>query len=231
MRTPQLYIARMEPYRLSDLDRFLGSIRGDRLVQITPIGNMQAGRDLEIIRIGSPMPLITVRPRARAPVGVREQLGRAGPDPAAAERRRRIPAVSARLQRQRAAHGEQGWRGEGADTIQPPRQGSQSRLEQAGESRARTENAALERWLEAAIAPAGALTWRWSCTTTAPGVPTSAARRFRSSIVISPAWRSSRSCCAKKPGSPKEPHQRRVPQQRHARGQLARALRHRRRRP
>jgi zinc carboxypeptidase len=66
MRTPQLYVARMEPYRLSDLDRFLGSIRGNRLVQITPIGKTVAGRDLEIIRIGSPDAPYHVFVRARA---------------------------------------------------------------------------------------------------------------------------------------------------------------------
>ena len=66
MRTPQLYVARMEPYRLSDLDRFLGSIRGNRLVQITPIGRTVAGRDLEIVRIGSPDAPYHVFVRARA---------------------------------------------------------------------------------------------------------------------------------------------------------------------
>ena len=65
------------------------SIRGNRLVQITPIGKTVAGRDLEIVRIGNPDALSRVRPRAGAPVGIGQQLGRAGPDPAAAERRRR----------------------------------------------------------------------------------------------------------------------------------------------
>src|SRR5687767_10734166 len=54
MRTAQLYVARMEPYRLSDLERLLGSIRGNRLVQIAPIGRTVAGRDLEIVRLGNP---------------------------------------------------------------------------------------------------------------------------------------------------------------------------------
>jgi Zinc carboxypeptidase len=66
MRTPQLYVARMEPYRLSDLDRLLGSIRGHRLVQITPIGKTVSGRDLEIIRIGNPDAPYRVFVRARA---------------------------------------------------------------------------------------------------------------------------------------------------------------------
>jgi hypothetical protein len=66
MRTPQLYVARMEPYRLSDLERFLGSIRASRLVQITPIGKTVAGRDLEIVRIGNPAAPYRVFVRARA---------------------------------------------------------------------------------------------------------------------------------------------------------------------
>ena len=44
----------------------LASIRGDRLVQITPIGKTVAGRDLEIIRIGSPDAPYHVFVRARA---------------------------------------------------------------------------------------------------------------------------------------------------------------------
>jgi zinc carboxypeptidase len=66
MRTPQLYVARIEPYRLSDLDRFLESIRRNRLVQITTIGKTVAGRDLEIVHIGSPDAPYRVFVRARA---------------------------------------------------------------------------------------------------------------------------------------------------------------------
>ena len=66
MRTPQLYVARIEPYRLSDLDRFLDSIRRNRLVQITPIGKTVAGRDLEIVGMGSPDAPYHVFVRARA---------------------------------------------------------------------------------------------------------------------------------------------------------------------
>jgi hypothetical protein len=66
MRTSQLYVARVEPYRLSDLERFLGSIRASRLVQITPIGKTVAGRELEIVRIGNPDAPYRVFVRARA---------------------------------------------------------------------------------------------------------------------------------------------------------------------
>lgn len=66
MRTSQLYVARIEPYRLSDLERFLGSIRASRVVQITPIGKTVAGRELEIVRIGNPDAPYRVFVRARA---------------------------------------------------------------------------------------------------------------------------------------------------------------------
>ena len=66
MRASQLYVARIEPYRLSDLERFLGSIRASRVVQITPIGKTVAGRELEIVRIGNPDAPYRVFVRARA---------------------------------------------------------------------------------------------------------------------------------------------------------------------
>ena len=78
--------------------------------------------------------------------------------------------------------------------------------------------------------PADSRISRWSCTTTATAGCTSAGRRCRSSIVISRAWRSSRSCCAADVVH-RRVDQCRVPQQRHARRRLARALRHRRGRP
>jgi hypothetical protein len=47
-----LYLARMQPYRLSELERLLSSIRTHPRVAITPIGKTVAGRPLEIVRIG-----------------------------------------------------------------------------------------------------------------------------------------------------------------------------------
>jgi hypothetical protein len=66
MRGPKLYVARIEPYRLSDLDRLLASIRRNRSVQISPIGTTVAGRDLEMVRIGDPAAPYRVFVRARA---------------------------------------------------------------------------------------------------------------------------------------------------------------------
>ncbi|MCX7047869.1 MAG: M14 family zinc carboxypeptidase [Candidatus Sumerlaeota bacterium] len=66
MPGPKLYVARLEPYRLSDLDRLLAAIRPNPLVQITPIGKTVEGRELEIIRIGDPNATYRVFIRARA---------------------------------------------------------------------------------------------------------------------------------------------------------------------
>lgn len=54
MPGPKLYVARVEPYRSSDLETFLKEIRTNRFVETTPIGKTVAGRQLEIVRVGDP---------------------------------------------------------------------------------------------------------------------------------------------------------------------------------
>ncbi len=66
MKGTTLHVARMEPYRLSDLERLLGAIRAHHLVRIDPIGKTVGGRQLEIIRIGDPTAPYRVFVRARA---------------------------------------------------------------------------------------------------------------------------------------------------------------------
>jgi hypothetical protein len=66
MPGPRLHVARMQPYRLSDLDRLLGAIRSHRLVKIESIGRTVGGRELEIVRIGNPAAPHHVFVRARA---------------------------------------------------------------------------------------------------------------------------------------------------------------------
>ena len=66
MLGPRLYVARIEPYRISDLERLLATIRENSLVQITPIGQTVQGRELEIVRIGNPRAPYRVFIRARA---------------------------------------------------------------------------------------------------------------------------------------------------------------------
>jgi hypothetical protein len=62
----RLYVARLEPYRLSDLDRLIESIRKNPLVQIESIGKTSGGRSLDIVRIGNPRAPYRVFVRARA---------------------------------------------------------------------------------------------------------------------------------------------------------------------
>jgi hypothetical protein len=52
MERDTLYLTRLEPYRLSDLDRLLAEIRGHPRIEITPIGRTVEGRELEVIRVG-----------------------------------------------------------------------------------------------------------------------------------------------------------------------------------
>jgi hypothetical protein len=66
MQGPELHVARVEPYRLSDLARFLESIRANPRVEIRTIGKTVEGRDLEIIRIGDASASRRVFLRARA---------------------------------------------------------------------------------------------------------------------------------------------------------------------
>jgi hypothetical protein len=66
MTGPRLHVARMEPYRLSDLERLLASIRSHPRVRIEPIGRTVGGRQIEIVRIGSQSAPYRVFLRARA---------------------------------------------------------------------------------------------------------------------------------------------------------------------
>lgn len=66
MPGPKLYVARVEPYRLSDLDQLLASIQKNPLVEVTPIGKTVEGRQLEIVRVGNANAPYRVFMRARA---------------------------------------------------------------------------------------------------------------------------------------------------------------------
>ncbi len=62
----QLFVASVEPYRISDLDKLLVEIKGNPWVDIMNIGNTVEGRPLEIIRVGNPDAPYSVFIRARA---------------------------------------------------------------------------------------------------------------------------------------------------------------------
>lgn len=66
MTGPRIYVARVEPYRLSDLDRWLAAVKKNPLAEVTVIGKTVEGRDLEIVRIGDPEAANHVFVRARA---------------------------------------------------------------------------------------------------------------------------------------------------------------------
>lgn len=66
MPGPELYVARAEPYRLSDLERWLEAIGKNPLVEISKIGETAEGRGLEIVRVGRPEAPYRVFLRARA---------------------------------------------------------------------------------------------------------------------------------------------------------------------
>jgi hypothetical protein len=66
MPGPRLYVARVEPYRLSDLDAWLATLRRNPLVHVTPIGKTVQGRPLEIVRVGRPRAPYRAFVRARA---------------------------------------------------------------------------------------------------------------------------------------------------------------------
>jgi hypothetical protein len=73
MPADALFVARAEPYRLSDLNRFIDEIKANPLVKISIIGKTVQGRDLEVIRVGRDSAPNRVFLRARAhpwePVG------------------------------------------------------------------------------------------------------------------------------------------------------------------
>lgn len=66
MPGPILYLARVEPYRVSDLNRLLDGIRSHPMVEVTSIGKTVTGQPLEIIQLGNPAAPHRVFLRARA---------------------------------------------------------------------------------------------------------------------------------------------------------------------
>ena len=232
MRGPELYVARMEPYRLSDLDRLLESIRSHPLVRITTIGKTAEGRDLEIVRIGNPAAPYRVFVRARAhpweagsnwvAEGLIQRLLK---DDAEAKRFLRLYSVNVlpMANKDGVARGRTRFNLRGKDLNR--------NWDKPADPELAPENAALERWLEGEIAagrrPHLALELHndgnGRLHVSRPPVPQLERHLARMAIfeelLRSKTWFTEGS------------HQRRVPQQRHARRRLARALRHRRGRP
>jgi len=66
MEGDRLYLASLEPYRISDLEKFLLEIGDNPLVHIDTIGRTSEGRSLEMVRVGNPNAAHRVFLRARA---------------------------------------------------------------------------------------------------------------------------------------------------------------------
>jgi hypothetical protein len=66
MEGESLYIAGVEPYRLSDLEKLLAEIRNHPLININQIGKTVEGRPLEMIRLGNPNAPYRIFLRGRA---------------------------------------------------------------------------------------------------------------------------------------------------------------------
>jgi len=66
MDSDRLFLARIEPYRLSDLEAWIRSLRSQARVAVTTIGKTVEGRPLEIIRVGDETAPHRVLIRARA---------------------------------------------------------------------------------------------------------------------------------------------------------------------
>jgi hypothetical protein len=66
MKSDKLYVASVEPYRLSDLEKLKTEISRNPLVEISTIGKTVEGRPLEIIRVGNTDAPYRIFLRARA---------------------------------------------------------------------------------------------------------------------------------------------------------------------
>jgi len=64
--TDVLYVARLEPYRISDLENWKRGLAGKPLVDIQPIGATVEGRELEMVRVGNPAAPYRILLRARS---------------------------------------------------------------------------------------------------------------------------------------------------------------------
>ncbi|MBN2132795.1 MAG: succinylglutamate desuccinylase/aspartoacylase family protein [Sedimentisphaerales bacterium] len=148
-----LYMARLEPYRLSDLERLQREIRGPPRVEIITIGKTVQGRELEIIRIGDPNAPHRVLLRARAHPwesggnwvveGLIERLLRDDAD-AARFGREFCVYVMPMANKDGVAHGRTRFNMMGADLNR--------KWDQSPDPRVNPENYALEAWLETMVA-------------------------------------------------------------------------------
>ena len=148
-----LYVARMQPYRLSDLERLIAEVRTSPLAAVTTIGRTAQGRDLELLRIGDEAAPRRVFVRARAHPweagsswvvhGLIERLLRDDAE-ARAWRRRYVLYVLPMANKDGVARGGTRFNVLGRDLNR--------NWDRPADALTSPENAALERWLEGMIA-------------------------------------------------------------------------------
>ena len=153
MPGPSLFVARMQPYRLSDLDRLLAIVRASPHASITTIGQTVQGRSLEIIRIVTEPGVRRVFVRARAhpweagsnwvAQGLIERLLR-DDDEARAWRERYVLYILPMANKDGVARGLTRFNANGRDLNR--------NWDTPADPQLTPENAALERWLEGMIA-------------------------------------------------------------------------------
>ena len=151
MAGPRLYVARTEPYRISDLDRLLDSIARHPRASVSVIGQTAGGRPLQIVRIGDPSAPHRVFVRARAhpwesgsswvAQGLIERLLR---DDAAEYLRHYVVYVLPMANKDGVAGGRTRFNLLGKDLNR--------NWDRPADPQLAPENAALERWLQSMIA-------------------------------------------------------------------------------
>ena len=153
MPGPRLFVARVEPYRISDLDRLLASIHENPRVRIEPIGQTVEGRRLEIVTIGDASAPYRVFVRARAHPwesggnwvvqGLIERLLK-GDDDAAAYLKRYCVQILPMANKDGVARGRTRFNLRGKDLNR--------NWDKPADPELAPENFALEKWLEKKIA-------------------------------------------------------------------------------
>ena len=152
MPGPRLFVARVEPYCISDLDRLLAEIRRSPLVEIASIGKTVEGRDLEIVHVGGQDAPYRVFLRARAHPwesggnrvveGLIRRLLRDDADARKFLRRYSVD-IQPMANKDGVARGMTRFNLQGKDLNRD--------WDKPADPRLAPENAALERWLEARI--------------------------------------------------------------------------------
>ncbi|MEX2231141.1 MAG: M14-type cytosolic carboxypeptidase [Cyclobacteriaceae bacterium] len=66
MESDKIYVASVEPYRISDLEKFISEIKNNPLIEVSQAGHTAEGRPLEMIRVGKADAPFRVVLRARA---------------------------------------------------------------------------------------------------------------------------------------------------------------------